>query len=265
MNILVYGYGTMASAMVEGWLRAGIEPARITAYNPRAKPTPEGVALVTDPPERQFDIVLLGFKPYMLADIAPEMDRVVGADTMVVSILAGVDLATLERAFPAAGGWVRFMPNLAVAIGKSPNALISRGLSNHRREEITRLAEMLGSAEWVGDETQFDLVTALAGSGPGFVYRFIDALAAGAVELGLDPAQAQRLAVTMVDGAGALAAASEHSPAELARRVASPGGMTQKGLDVLDADGALARLVARCLRAARDRGEEMGREAREQG
>ncbi|MBT8427214.1 MAG: NAD(P)-binding domain-containing protein, partial [Erythrobacter sp.] len=72
MNILIYGYGTMAGAMVEGWLRAGMDPARITAYNPRPKQVAEGVTLVTEIPETAFDAVVLGFKPHMLADIAPE-------------------------------------------------------------------------------------------------------------------------------------------------------------------------------------------------
>ena len=155
------------------------------------------------------------------------------------------------------------MPNLAVALRKSPNALVAQGLDEAGREAVSDLAERLGSAEWLADEAQFDLVTALAGSGPGFVYRFIDALAAGAAALGLDPAQAERLAVQMVEGAAALAANGAHSPADLARRVASPGGMTQKGLDVLDDGQALETLVTRCLAAARDRGREMAAAARD--
>ncbi|TMM48814.1 pyrroline-5-carboxylate reductase family protein [Qipengyuania marisflavi] len=264
-NILIYGYGTMAAAMVDGWLHAGVPADTITAYNPRPKQAAPGVRLVTELPETQFDFVVLGFKPYMLADIAPAMQAVAGQGTAILSVLAGVDLATLRRSFPKAGGVVRFMPNLAVALGKSPNALVAEGLDDHRRDQVTGLAEMLGSAEWLAGEQQFELVTALAGSGPGFVYRFIDALASGAASLGLESAQAQRLAVQMVEGAAALAAASPDAPGELARRVASPGGMTQKGLDVLDKDAALATLVERCLRAARDRGVAMGEEARKQG
>ena len=135
--------------------------------------------------------------------------------------------------------------------------------AGHASESI--LAAMLGSAEWLADESQFELIAALAGSGPGFLFRFIDALTVGATRLGLEAAQAQRLAVQMVEGAAALASASPHSPAELARQVASPGGMTQKGLDVLDEDQALVRLVTETLRAARDRGREMAQAARDQG
>lgn len=265
MNILIYGYGTMASAMVEGWLASGIPAETITAYNPREKDVLAGVTFSTNVPDQAFDYVVLGFKPHMLADIAPEMSAVVGEKTVVLSILAGLELQTLRNAFPQAGGAVRFMPNLAVALGKSPNALCGVGLSGERRAEVTDLAQRLGTAEWIEDEGQFDLVTALAGSGPGFVYRLIDALASGAAELGLPHEQAERLAIQMVDGAGALAAGSTCSPGELAKRVASPGGMTQKGLDVLDADQALQELITETLRAARDRGSEMAAEARKKG
>ena len=116
------------------------------------------------------------------------------------------------------------------------------------------------------DESLFDLVTALAGSGPAFVYRFIDALAAGAERLGMPSAEAGRLAIAMVEGASALAASSDVSPRELARRVTSPGGTTAAGLQVMDAGGLFADLIEATLKAARDRGAEMAAAARaEQG
>ena len=153
------------------------------------------------------------------------------------------------------------MPNLAVALGKAPIALAERGLDQAGRDAAIALMRPLGAPEWVG-ESEFDLVTALTGSGPAFVYRFIDALAAAAADLGLTREQADRMALAMVEGAAALAAASEDSPGRLADRVASKGGMTREGLDVLDADGALVALVTETLRAARDRGAELAAEAR---
>lgn len=263
--ILLFGFGNMAGAMLDGWLAADLSPQQFAIYNPRSKPAPAGVAFHTRMPAGPFDAVVLGVKPQMLDAVAGQLEPLVGPDTLLISILAGVELASLRHRFPRAGGVVRLMPNLAVALRKSPNALVGEGLSLARREQVTALAEMLGSAEWLADESRFELVTALAGSGPGFVFRFIDALAEAAADLGLDQAQAGRLAVAMVEGAGALAASSPHAPAELARRVASPGGMTQRGYDVLDADRALFRLIRETLRAARDRGEEMARSARENG
>lgn len=264
-QILLYGYGNMASAMLHGWLATGLPAHDFCVFNPRVKSVPQEVDFTTQFPAGPFDVVVLGIKPQLLDAVAPALEPLIGPDTMLISILAGVELASLAWRFPRAGGLVRLMPNLAVALRKSPNALVSGPLSEARRERATALAAALGSAEWLSDESQFELVTALAGSGPGFVFRFIDALAQGAADLGLDRAQAERLARAMVEGAGALAASSPHDPAELARRVASPGGMTQRGYDVLDADQALISLMRETLRAARDRGEEMARAARENG
>ena len=261
MKILIYGYGKMAGAMVEGWLREGVDARNITAYNPRHKDCADGVTLTTRQPDGEFDAVVLGFKPHMLGDIAPEMQALAGPNTLILSILAGVTLDQLDSAFPKAKANVRFMPNLAVALGKSPNVLAARDLSDSDRAAVTQLATSLGTAEWLADESLFDLATALAGSGPGFVYRFIDALAEAASELGLPADMSGRLATAMVDGAGSLAADSDFSPGELADRVASPGGMTREGLNVLDDNKALKSLLLATLRATAERGTELSRMA----
>lgn len=261
-KILIVGFGNMAGAMVDGWMAAGYASERFTIYHPRRDVAPYGIDVVRQWPNAAFDAVLLAVKPHMIDDVAPHMQKITGPGTVIVSIMAGVELASLQDRFPDAGGFARLMPNLAVALNKSPNALVGRRLSDGQRAAVTNLAEDLGVAEWLPDETTFELVTALAGSGPGFVYRFIDALATGAANLGLEQEQAQRLAIRMVEGAAALAAQSDHSPRELARRVASPGGMTQRGLDVLDDSNNLADLMQDSLRAARDRGLEMADEAK---
>lgn len=261
-SILIHGCGNMGGAMLAGWLAGGLDPARFTVVDPYLPEVPAGVTLLRELPQGRFDAVLLGIKPQMLDDIAPLLAPLAGQGTTLFSILAGVELASLAARFPDAGAIVRIMPNLAAAIGKSPMALFGQGLDQAGRDAVTALLDPLGTPEWLAAESEFDLVTALAGCGPGFVYRFIDALAQGAARLGLDPAQAQRLAVATVEGASALAAASPHSPAELARRVASPGGSTQKGLDVLDAESALFRLIEATLVASRDRNAEMAAAAR---
>jgi pyrroline-5-carboxylate reductase len=261
-SILIVGCGNMGGAMLAGWLAAGSAPSRFTVVDPQLPAAPEGVELLRALPDRTFDAVLLGVKPQLLGDVAPQLARLAGPRTIVLSILAGVELASLAVRFPEAKGLVRIMPNLAAAIGKSPVALFAQGLDDAARTEVTELFEPLGLPEWLAEEAQFDLVTALAGSGPAFVYRFIDALAAGAAELGLPREQADRLALATVEGAAALAAASPHGPGELARRVASPGGTTEAGLRVLDADRALGKLAEATLKAAADRSAEMAEAAR---
>jgi pyrroline-5-carboxylate reductase len=264
-TILLVGCGNMAGAMLEGWLAGGFDPARFTVVEPSDKTLPPGIERLGELPETgAFDAILLGVKPQMLGDVAPGVARLAGAGTTILSLLAGVELDTLAARFPEAAAHVRVMPNLAVSLGKAPVALAERGLDDAGRAALVELMQPLGTPEWVGEET-FDLVTALAGSGPAFVYRFIESLAAGAAGLGLAREQADRLALAMVEGAAALAAASEDDPGALADRVASPGGTTRAGLNVLDADGALVRLVTATLRAARERGAEMAVEARRPG
>ncbi len=261
-TILIVGCGNMGGAMLQGWLAGGVDPARVTIMDPGMSAAPDGVTLVRDVPDAAFDVVLLGVKPQLLGAITPQVEALIGPQTTLLSILAGVELATLSSRFPRAGGIVRIMPNLAAAIGRSPLALSGHGLDDAAQTEVTTLLAPLGTPEWLANEGLFDAVTALAGCGPAFVYRFIDALTAGAVALGIAEDQAQRLALATAEGSALLAAASPHGPGELARRVASPGGATQAGLDVLDDQAALSKVVAAAMAAAERRSAEMGAAAR---
>jgi pyrroline-5-carboxylate reductase len=261
-SILILGCGNMGGAMLAGWLRGGTVPGRFTVVDPVLGEAPQGVRLLRAVPDERFDLVLLGIKPQLLDEVAPVLGQAAGTDTVLLSILAGVEIASLAARAPAAKAIVRIMPNLAAAIGKSPLGLFSQGLDSSGRAALDALLAPLGTPEWLAGEDQLDAVTALAGSGPAFVYRFIAALAAGGAELGLEPAQAQRLALATVEGAAALAASLGEDPGELARRVTSPGGTTAAGVAVLDDEAALARLIAATLRAARDRGAELASAAR---
>jgi len=179
---------------------------------------------------------------------------------VLVSILAGVEEAALRRRFRA-DAVVRAMPNLPVAIGRGVVALHG-GDGGAVDRAVEALMALLGLVEWIADAASFDAVTALAGSGPGFTYRWIDALAAGGVAMGLPRDQALRLALATVEGAAILAANADEVPAVLAERVASPGGSTRAGLEVLDRGQALDRLVADTLHAAERRNGEMAAAAR---
>lgn len=261
-HLLIIGCGNMGGAMLAGWLAAGEPPARFAVLDPALPEAPAGVALYRDAAEvpGTHDAVLLGFKPQQLGQLGPGLQGVT-AGVAVCSLLAGITLDQLAAAFPSAKAHVRVMPNLAARIGKSPVILAERGLNAGDRDSAFALFDTLGSAVWLEDEAQFDLVTALAGSGPGFVYRFIDALAGAAIDLGLDAATADALALATVEGATALAAASDVGPATLADRVASPGGMTREGLNVLDEGAALRQMLTATLRATRDKGAALSRGA----
>jgi len=264
-TILIVGCGNMAGAMLRGWLAAGTESSRFAVFDPAEPELPGGVERLAELPKQgRFDAILLGIKPQLLAEVAHEIAPLAGPETVVISILAGVELATLADRLPNAGGCLRIMPNLAAALGKSPLALAGHGLGAEGRQAAIELLEPLGTPEWI-DEQHFDLVTALAGSGPAFVYRFIEAFGTAAADLGLPADTAQRLALATVEGAASLAAASNESPAGLARRVTSPGGTTQAGLEALDEGDSLRIVLEKTLRAARDRGAELAAEARRKG
>ncbi len=259
-EMLIYGCGNMGGAMLRGWLAAGVAPERFAVVDPVVENLAEGVALHRSAAalDRTFGVVLLGIKPQMLASLAPEIARLLQPDALVISLLAGSETATLAAHFPDAR-IVRLMPNLAAAIGKSPLGLFSRMLDEDGKVGLESMLAPLGTPIWLSEEAQMNAVTALAGSGPAFVYRFIDGLKQGGEAAGLAPEVAATLALAMVEGAAQLAAASDETPAELAARVTSPGGTTAAGLAVLDREDALATLLTKTLRAARDRGEELAR------
>jgi pyrroline-5-carboxylate reductase len=256
------GCGNMAGAMLGRWLDQGLDPAAVTIIDPARREAPAGVRLMASPPagEAAPAGLLIGIKPQGFAqlDVAGLADR----GTLVISIMAGVDSAALGIRFESAGGIVRLMPNLPAALGKGVSILHqSRGEAT-MRETAQALAEPLGLTLWVDSDALVDAGTAVSGSGPAFVYRFIDAVAKGAETLGFAPDQAIKLALATVGGAAALAADADVGPTALADRVASPGGTTRAGLDVLDRDEALAMLIEETLRAAADRAEELAALAR---
>ncbi len=248
----------MGSAMLRGWLADGIPPERFHIVDPVAENLPLGVSVYRSAQDvtRRFDTLIIGIKPQMLPSLAPDIAQLLASDALVISILAGTTCETLTAAFPSARV-IRLMPNLAAAIGKSPLAVFAPDTDALARADLKILLEPLGSVIWIDDERHMDAVTALAGSGPAFVYRFIDALMDGGVAAGLPRDIAAQLAISMTEGAAMLAASSQQEPAELAAQVTSPGGTTAAGLAVLDSHGTLNALIGQTLRAARDRGTEL--------
>lgn len=248
--------------MLRRWIDSGtVQATQVDVVNRSDRPLPAGVLQARNLPAGSLpDVVMLAMKPQQLDDVAKLYAARLAGVPMLISILAGVEGAVLSDRFDT-GVVVRAMPNLPVAIGKGVVALDSTGADATQRALVEVLMQPFGLVEWV-PQAQFDAVTALAGSGPAFLYRFIDSLAAAGVANGLPPAQSQRLAVATVEGAGLLAASADVGPGELAERVASPGGSTRKGLDVLDANGALNHLLAETILAATRRNAEMAAAAR---
>jgi len=262
-RLWLVGCGNMAGAMLSRWLDSGaIAAGDVDVVNRHGRDLPGNVrqarTLPDGPPP---DIVMLGMKPQQIDEVvAAYGDRIVQAPVLV-SILAGVEEATLAERFPGAA-IVRAMPNLPVALGKGVVALHARAAPVAVKDAVAALMAPLGLVEWTDDEAMFGAIGTLEGCGPAFLFRFIDALAKAGEALGLPADQAARLALATVDGAAAMAARADATPAILADRVASPGGSTRQGLNVLDRDDALVKLLTETLAAARRRGEEMAAEAK---
>ncbi|MBN9788328.1 pyrroline-5-carboxylate reductase [Pseudonocardia sp. TMWB2A] len=257
-SLTLVGCGNMAGAMMARWLDLGLAPERVTVVRPSGAAVAEGVRVVTDIAELApvSGLVLLGFKPQQLADSGPAVARALAPDATVISILAGVALADLEAMF-AGHHCIRAMPNMPVREGEGVVLL-----AGERDAAVDTLMAGLGYNQWLADEAAFDLYSALSGCGPAYLYRVIEAMTGAATRLGLPQDEALAITKAMVRGASGSALRSPLTPGELVAQVASKGGMTQAGLDVLDSDGQLAAIFTDTLRAARDRGKELADAAR---
>lgn len=257
------GCGNMTGAMVDGWRMANGDFSAVTVIRPSGTAV-EGVRVVKSAKEAGASptLAVLGFKPQQLGEIAPQLAPFLSSKTVVLSLLAGADVTTLRKRFPGAAAIVRAMPNLPVAVRRGVIALYSEDASDAVREQISNVIAPLGYGLWTIDEARFGAIGSVAGSGPAYVARFIEALAAAGVERGLHPDTAHTIAVETVLGTGTLAATTRESPQELARRVASPNGTTEAGLAVLDREDGVARLVRETVEAAARRGAQLGDEVR---
>ena len=257
------GCGNMAGAMVDGWRSANVDLSRATVIRPSGKPA-AGVRTVTEFLQAgDFPaMVVLGFKPQTVDDVAPELARYVSSDTTIVSILAGVEAASLRARFPNAGAIVRAMPNLPVAIRRGVIGLFSEDVAEQRKQQLGELFSTLGFAMWMADESKLSALGSVAGAGPAYVARFIAALAKAGEARGLTPEIAQTIAQETVLGTAWLASSTRESMADIARRVASPNGTTEAGLAVLDRDDVLDQLISVTIEAAARRGAELAAEAR---
>ena len=257
------GCGNMAGAMVEGWRSAGVDLSSAVAIRPSGREV-EGVRTVrtlaeAGPAPR---LVVLGFKPQQLDDVAPELSRWITSRTVIVSILAGVEVSSLRARFPNAAAIVRAIPNLPVAVRRGVVGLYSDDADGPLQQQLWQAFSALGFAPWLSSEAELAAIGSVAGAGPAYVARFIAALTKAAQGRGLSEELALTVARETVLGTAWMAAASGESMDELARRVASPRGTTEAGLAVLDREGVLDGLIDVTIQAAGRRAAELAAEAR---
>lgn len=257
------GCGNMAGAILDGWRVGGLDLNAATVIRPSGKPV-EGARVVNSSAEAGPPpaLVVLGFKPQKLDEVASDLRRFLGGKTVLVSLLAGVEAASLRQRFPGVAAVVRAMPNLPVAVRRGVTGLYSPDADQQARELLNNLFSALGFAMWMADEAKLAALGSVAGAGPAYVARFIAALAKAGQKRGLTGEIASVIARETVLGTAWMAATTGEDMASIARRVASPKGTTQAGLAVLDGYEALDLLISSTIEAAAKRGAELAEEAR---
>jgi pyrroline-5-carboxylate reductase len=194
-----------------------------------------------------------------MAAALPTLAAMGNGSTVFVSVAAGIPIATFEEMLGPETPVVRAMPNTPAAVGQGITAIVANTVAGAAAlDEAELLLRAVGDVVRIEDEAQMDAVTGVSGSGPAYVFHLIETLAAAGEAQGLDPRIALRLAKATVAGAGALAIASDETPAQLRINVTSPNGTTQAALDVLmDADAGFSALLRRAVKAATDRSREL--------
>jgi pyrroline-5-carboxylate reductase len=253
--LALIGAGKMGSALLAGWLDRGLDPA--PPEDSKAILAMAGIAVSPVAPDKVARVLVVAVKPQIIAGVLPELRRMIGPATIVLSIAAGATLANLEAGLGSAA-IVRSIPNTPAQVGRGATAAIA----NHRVDAdgkalVTTLLEAVGVVAWVEEETLIDVATAVSGSGPAYVFLLAECLTEAAIAEGLPAELAARLARATVSGAGELLERSDLSPAQLRKNVTSPNGTTAAALAILMGENGLAPLMRRAVAAARRRTREL--------
>jgi pyrroline-5-carboxylate reductase len=263
--LLLIGAGKMGGALLEGWLKQGLDPATVFIQDPalseRMKTLIARYGIVaSDAPELPAEpaVILIAVKPDVAEKLLPEVDPMVGKNTVVLSIAAGRTLASLSRYLPENVSVVRAMPNTPASVGRGITvAIANANVTPEQKRECDALLYAVGDVVWVKDEALLDAVTAVSGSGPAYVFLLTECLEEAGVAAGLPHHLAKQLARATVAGAGELLRRSELEPSELRKNVTSPKGTTAAALDVLMGKHGFQELLIRAIEVATKRSREL--------
>ncbi len=264
--VVLVGCGNMGRAMLEGWIASGklgaeealvVEPAEAL----RARAAALGVTALADAGEIGADVaprlVVFAVKPQVIRDVIPAYRRFKASATYV-SVAAGTPVAAFEEGLGADAAILRCMPNTPAAIGKGMMVTFANGqVTAQAAAFVADLLSASGRVAEIADEGLMDAVTAVSGSGPAYVFHFIECLTVAGQAAGLPAETAKLLAMQTVYGAAALAQASGEEPGELRRQVTSPNGTTAAALSVLMGEDRLKALLVEAVEAARVRSVEL--------
>ena len=264
-HIAFIGGGNMASAIIGGLIKRGLPARQIQVVEPfaeqRVRLTEQFQVNVSESPDaslQRASLVVWAVKPQTFSEAAHQA-RAHTAAALHLSVAAGIRSDTIAD-WLGSQRVVRAMPNTPALIGLGQTALFARpAVTAADRLAIERVVQTTGAYLWLNEEAQLDAVTALSGSGPAYVFYFIEAMVKAGVEMGLSPAQAHQLAVGTFVGASALVQTSEDAPDVLRARVTSKGGTTYAAITSMEADAMQERFM-RAIQAARQRACELGDE-----
>jgi pyrroline-5-carboxylate reductase len=263
-TVALAGAGRMGGALLLGWLTGGLDAGRIFVIEPH--PSDEinlvakrGIRLNAAAQEiGTVDTLVVAVKPQSFREAGASLKQVIGPSTLVVSIMAGMTIASIAEV--CGGAVVRAMPNTPAAIGRGITvAVAADNVSAEQRVVANTLLRATGAVEWTDDEKLMDAVTAVSGSGPAYVFLLAEELARAGIEAGLPAELATRLARQTVAGSGELLQRSEMPAATLRQNVTSPGGTTAAALEVLMGSDGLQQLLTRAVAAATRRSKELAK------
>lgn len=261
--LVLVGAGNMGGAMLNGWLDAGTDPAAIVVIDPKpseamaARLSAAGVRWESSTPQGlTAGILLLAVKPQIMDAVLDGLTGLVGPQTVSLSIAAGKTIAYFEERL--GGAVVRTIPNTPAMVGRGiTGAVANAAVSTEAKAEIDRLLSVCGPVEWVEDEALIDVITAVSGSGPAYVFYLVECMAEAGRKCGLPADLAMRLARATVTGAGELMHRSPDGAAQLRQNVTSPNGTTAAALAVLMAGDGIQPVFDKALKAAADRSREL--------
>ncbi len=264
-DIAFIGGGNMASAIINGMLEQGYPRNQIAVVEPLAEAREKlmghfGIAAqeISGPSLESAGIVVWAVKPQTFKEAALQT-RFHTRNALHLSVAAGIPSSSIAR-WLSSERVVRAMPNTPALISKGITALFARpGVSDNDQYQVTQIIRTTGDFLWVDAEEQLDAVTAISGSGPAYVYYFMEAMTAAGADMGLTREQAYKLTVSTFIGAAELARSSNEPPEILRQRVTSKGGTTHAAITSMD-EGGIRPAFVRALHAARQRAQELGQE-----
>lgn len=261
--ILIIGAGKMGTAMIRGWVKAGLGPITAVEPHPSTELQASGVTIVASidaVPSEKWHAVVVAMKPHIIRAEVAKLAPLAATGVVMISVAVGTSTSFFRTHWGDNAAIVRVMPNTPGSIGRGVSGLYATPtVAPADRDFAGMLMSSIGEIVWLEAEVLIDAVAAISGSGPAYIFALVDAMTKAGEDVGLTSEIAARLARATVTGAGALLDADPRPTKDLIRDVATPGGTTEAALRVLQAEDGLPGLMTKAAFAAKTRAEEMAK------